>query len=76
MADPTSRTPENVPGKYYVDDTCNACLMCVEIAPDHFQLTDDEEHAFVCKQPVGDDQESTCEEAMESCPEEAIGNNG
>jgi len=76
MADVDSKLDGNVPGKYYVDDTCSACGVCSETAPDHFKLTDDEENAFVYKQPANDAEIELCEEAMEDCPEESIGNNG
>jgi len=76
MADASAKTPDNVPGKYYVDDTCSACMVCSETAPDNFKMTDDEESAFVCKQPANDDEAALCEEAMEGCPEECIGDDG
>lgn len=76
MADASARFADNAPGKYYVDDTCNACMMCVDVAPNHFKMTDDDEHALVIKQPMTPEEEELCEEAMESCPDEAIGNDG
>ena len=76
MADATAKTPENVPGKYYVDTECSACMVCTETAPDNFKMTDDEEHAFVCKQPANDEEVALCEEAMEGCPDECIGDDG
>lgn len=76
MADASSKTEGNVPGKYYVDDTCTACEVCSETAPANFKMTDDEESAFVFKQPEGDEEAALCEEAMGECPEEAIGDDG
>jgi ferredoxin len=76
MADPNNKTDGNVPGKYYVDDTCSGCQVCISSAPDNFKMDDDEEFAFVFKQPENDDEVAACEEALESCPEEAIGNDG
>jgi ferredoxin len=76
MADASDKVAENVAGKYYVDSTCSACMVCCDSAPENFKMTDDEDHAFVCKQPENDDEAAACEEAMESCPEEAIGDDG
>ena len=76
MADVDSKLDGNVPGKYYVDDTCSACGVCSDTAPNNFKLTDDEENAFVYKQPENDEEVELCEEALEGCPEESIGNDG
>ncbi|MHC4473714.1 MAG: ferredoxin [Planctomycetota bacterium] len=76
MADATDKCEENVPGKYYVDNNCSACMVCTESAPDHFKMTDDEEHAFVSKQPTTPEEEELCQEALEECPEESIGDDG
>ncbi|MCU0724760.1 MAG: ferredoxin [Planctomycetes bacterium] len=75
MADPAAKTPENVSGKFYVDDSCSACMVCCDTAPDNFKMTDDESHAFVCKQPAGDELDKV-KEAMDGCPEGAIGDDG
>ena len=76
MADSSDKVTENVPGKYYVDANCSACMVCCDTAPDNFKMTDDEEHAFVCKQPENDDEAALCEESMEGCPDECIGDDG
>lgn len=76
MADPSRKWSNNVPGSFYVDQECIDCNLCSEIAPDNFAVDEDEDHDFVKKQPVNDDELSLCAEAMECCPVEAIGNNG
>ena len=76
MADLTRRWSQNVPGKYYVDEDCIDCNLCSEIAPDNFKVEEDEGHDFVYKQPENDEETSLCDEAMESCPVEAIGSDG
>lgn len=73
MADPTAKVPENVEGTYFVDDSCIACEACVSAAPNNFKMSDDGEYAFVFKQPSGDDETAECDEALETCPVEAIG---
>ena len=76
MADPDDRLPDNVPGKWYVDSNCIDCDVCRTTAPDNFKANEDEGYSFVSKQPANDDEVSQMEEAMESCPTEAIGNDG
>ena len=74
MADISKRLPDNVPGRYYVDEECILCGVCVETAPENFELGD--EHAYVKKQPESETEEEQCREAMENCPVEAIGDDG
>ena len=76
MADVTKKWPQNVPGEYYVDEDCIDCNLCSEIAPDNFSVEMDEGHDFVKKQPETEEEKTLCEEAMESCPVESIGNDG
>ena len=76
MADPDDRLPDNVPGKWYVDSNCIDCDVCRTTAPDNFKANEDEGYSFVSKQPEDDDEVAQMEEAMESCPTEAIGNDG
>ena len=76
MAELNLKWPENVAGKYYVDEECIDCNLCSEIAPDNFKVNEEEGHDFVYKQPLTDEEEDLCVEALESCPVEAIGNDG
>lgn len=80
MSDKNRKFQDNVPGKYYVSVECIGCSLCSEIAPDNFKINTDEElateHNYVCKQPVTRQEELLCEEAMDSCPGNAIGNDG
>jgi hypothetical protein len=46
------------------------------MAPNNFEANEDEGFSFVCKQPEDDEEEAQCQEAMESCPVEAIGDDG
>lgn len=75
MADISEKVPENVPGKYYVDSNCAFCETCIELAPENFEAKD-EEYAYVKKQPEDETEEEQCQEAMESCPSDAIGDDG
>ena len=76
MADPDDRLPGNVPGKYYVDSSCIDCDVCRTTAPDNFEANEDEGYSFVAKQPEDEEEEAQCQEAMESCPVETIGDDG
>ncbi len=76
MADPANKYPENVPGKYYVDNQCIDCDLCRETAPDNFKRNEDGGYSYVYKQSVTPDEEALCQQAKEGCPVEAIGNNG
>ncbi|MCC7403976.1 MAG: ferredoxin [Bdellovibrionales bacterium] len=76
MADKTKRYDENAPGKFYVDRECIACDACALTAPDHFKIDQDDGHAFVTKQPGSEDELKNCQDAMDGCPVEAIGNDG
>lgn len=76
MAELENRYPENVPGRFYVDDQCIDCDLCRETAPNNFARNEDGGYTFVVKQPDSPDEVHLCEEAMESCPVEAIGSDG
>jgi ferredoxin len=76
LANKNEKWAQNKPGKYYVDQACIACDACITTAPDHYLMNDEAGHAFVSKQPEGPAEEEMMKEAMESCPVEAIGNDG
>jgi ferredoxin len=76
MPDKSSKWPDNVPGKMYVDESCIACDACIISAPDNFSMNPDDGHAFLIQQPRTASEEEQCREAMEGCPVEAIGNDG
>jgi ferredoxin len=50
--------------------------VCAEAAPNNFREADSNDHDVVFKQPESEDEIRQCEEAMASCPVEAIGNDG
>lgn len=76
MAVKENKVPENVRGKFYVDDQCIACGLCREIAPDFFGDLEDSGNSFVKKQPTSEKEAELCIEALESCPVDAIGQDG
>jgi len=76
MANCIDRYPENVSGRFYVDDSCLPCVVCLEICPSVFHRTDDRDHVFVAKQPETEEEIEACTEAVEACPMNAIGVDG
>jgi ferredoxin len=75
MASKADKADKNVDGPYYVDSDCIGCGICPEEAPENFKL-DDEEQAYVFKQPENDEEKEQAEAALQSCPADAIGNDG
>ena len=73
MAELDQKVPENVPGRFYVDQTCIDCELCREKAPRSFGRSDDAGYSFVFHQPSTPEEEADCQAAMDECPVEAIG---
>jgi ferredoxin len=71
-ADFVHRLPDNVPGKYYVNDQCLDCDLCRETAPTIFSRKAEEGYSFVMKQPETAQELADANESMEGCPCEAI----
>ena len=76
MAFKEDKYEDNVAGKYYCDTECIDCDLCREIAPDNFKRDEDGGYSFVYSQPENEEEETLCEEAMNSCPVDAIGDDG
>lgn len=76
MADKESKLPENAPGKFYVDDQCIDCDACRATAPDNFDRDEEKGYSFLSKQPENDEEAQLCQDALDGCPVEAIGDDG
>ena len=76
MANRDDRYPENAAGRFFVDTQCIDCDVCRVTAPSNFTREEDKGYSYVFKQPESPDEETQCQEAMDSCPVEAIGNDG
>lgn len=76
MADRLWRVPQNVPGRFYVDETCIYCALCVEMVPAVFAPYDEEGWAYVYRQPELPDEVRLTMEALEYCPTNSIGSDG
>ena len=76
MAEVANRCPGNAPGRYYVDDQCIDCDLCRQRAQMNFRRDEERGHSIVFKQPETPEEEAQCQEAMQNCPVEAIGDDG
>ena len=76
MAEVDEKNEKNVPGKFYVDSNCIDCDLCRETAPDFYKRDDDEGVSYVSCQPESDADVALCQEALEGCPVQAIGDDG
>ncbi len=75
-ADPNARVEENVSGPFYVDSSCIDCDVCRDAAPANFTRSFKHAYSYVSKQPESETERDACQEALETCPVEAIGNDG
>lgn len=76
MADKNNKFSENTPGAFYVDRECINCDACILVAENHFKTNEDASFTYVYKQPETEEEKEACQEALEACPVEAIGNDG
>lgn len=76
MAERTRKLPENIPGAYYVDETCIDCDLCRSTAPEFFKRHDGGGYSIVYRQPVTPEEAAKAEEARASCPTDTIGKDG
>ncbi len=74
MAHPVRRRPENVPGEFYVDDTCIDCDACRALAPSVFARRSGQ--SAVVEQPVGAAARRETLQALTACPTASIGTIG
>jgi glyoxylase-like metal-dependent hydrolase (beta-lactamase superfamily II)/ferredoxin len=65
------RLAANVPGPWFVDDTCIDCDACRQLAPDVFRESGD--YSAVAQQPATPDQVRRAELALLACPVGSIG---
>jgi len=57
--------------KYKVSDECIGCMACVEVASDNFDMNNNN-IAYLKKQPSALSEQSLCNEALDVCPVGAI----
>ncbi|MEZ4750680.1 MAG: ferredoxin [Bdellovibrionota bacterium] len=76
MGDRTLRYNDNIVGRWYTDQKCILCSVCAELAPENFKEARTNDHDIVYKQPINENEELQCSEAMKPVSHEAIGNDG
>lgn len=76
MADKANKQSENVPGKWYVDNTCVPCNSCMDEAPNLLKYSADETYVYFTKQPATPEESVTAQRALDICPTGSIGNDG
>jgi glyoxylase-like metal-dependent hydrolase (beta-lactamase superfamily II)/ferredoxin len=73
MARIEARLAQNVPGDFFVDDTCIDCGTCRIIAPTHFRRNDDIGLTVVHRQPASPAETRRAAMALVACPTSSIG---
>lgn len=76
MANLNDKHSENILGKWYVDTGCIFCGLCGEYAESSFRPATDGAQHIVYHQPTTEAEIAAAQESMESCPVDAIGNDG
>jgi ferredoxin len=51
-------------------DLCAGCGVCFDVCPEVFEMKDDKAEVKVC--PIPPEAETSCREAADQCPTEAI----
>src|SRR6266702_3377279 len=71
MANTKGAYAENVPGDFFVDDTCIDCDLCRQIAPPVFR--EESDHSIVYRQPGTAAESHSAGMALVACPTGSIG---
>jgi glyoxylase-like metal-dependent hydrolase (beta-lactamase superfamily II)/ferredoxin len=71
MANFNHAYPENIPGNFFVDETCIDCDLCRQIAPSVFK--EDSDHSIVYHQPESAAETHRAAMALVACPTASIG---
>lgn len=76
MANRNDKAQKNVPGRFYVDKSCVCCGQCHEMAPKIFSEDTSNGGMYVAQQPTSETDIQLCQDAIQICPVEAIGDDG
>ena len=71
--------PKGSPYPYPVGQTVPPaidCDLCRQTAPDFFDRNAEKGYSYVSKQPATPEEIALCQQAVDECPVEAIGNDG
>src|SRR5687767_5790572 len=72
MARLEDRVPEDVPGDFFVDESCIDCETCRFVAPETFAASD-RDLSYVHRQPITDEERLRAAMALVACPTSSIG---
>jgi glyoxylase-like metal-dependent hydrolase (beta-lactamase superfamily II)/ferredoxin len=72
MARSAARLPENVPGPFFVDESCIDCAVCRHLAPAVFARSA-RDLSFVARQPASNEERIRSLMALVACPTSSIG---
>ena len=82
MSNKKEKNKKNVKGKWYCTDPddsegegCISCGLCYSNAFEFF-AEDDDGNAYIHTQPKTDDEIELCQEQLDSCPVDSIGDDG
>ena len=76
MANKDDKYEDNAAGKFFVDTQCIDCDVCRVTAPANFKRNEEKGYSYVFKAAETPEEEAQCQESLDSCPVEAIGNDG
>ncbi len=71
----TQRYPDNSEGRFFVDDRCINCSLCVQIAPDLFAANHDQGYEYIKRQPGNEAEFDLVAEVIDICPADAVVDN-
>ena len=71
MASPQRSYSSNVPGTFFVDNTCIDCDLCRQIAPNTY--SEESDHSIVHHQPQSEVEIHRAAMALVACPTGSIG---
>ena len=76
MANRNDKSPGNVPGSFYVDNSCIDCDLCRNTAPATFVRNDETGMTIAARQPFTPEELLLAKTAAEDCPTDSIGTDG
>ena len=67
MADQNDIFHRNIPGRFYVDNSCIDCGQCPDMAREFFRTDEEERVSFVHRQPETAEEFELARDALERC---------
>lgn len=76
MARVEKRLSQNLPGEFFVDESCIDCATCRRVSPASFGRVNEIEKSYVFHQPESEDERLRALMALVACPTASIGTEG